>query len=376
MNDDFDVELRQRLEGLATVVPVDRAGGLVPVAPSMRPGRLTRRLASRLLIPAVLVALVAAVFGSGAGQRPTATLGASPAPNTPSPLADGPVVTTDVDGDFELTVRSTQARYRRDEPLNVEGSLTYHGAQASVDICTDSAPMLFGIREKILGGIDLQPVSRLMFDHSMLARDVPLTKPFAKSGGFSGDDPNAASFRAFFADPVLRLPVGTWHMYAVSRSCSPGPLNFQLEAEIEISVDEPPTTTPGPPSADSTATVEVQLRTAAAPNTTGECLAARLEGTLAASVTTGLGVHEELPAIMPRSGGVVVDVLWPFGWSAHRSGDDILLIDDTGRIVARTGDVVAFAGGFTSRPTGSPGASTVVDGPFAVCGRPVSSPST
>ena len=95
---------------------------------------------------------------------------------------------------------------------------------------------MFGIRERVFGGINLTPASDLMFDHSTLTRDVPLTKPFAKSGEFSGDDPAAPSFRAFFADPILRLPAGTWHIYALAASCSPAPLHFDLEAEIEIAV--------------------------------------------------------------------------------------------------------------------------------------------
>jgi hypothetical protein len=244
MTDEFDVELRQRLDGLAVAVPVDRSGGLVPVAPSMKLGRVARRFASGLLVPVALVALLAVILGPGVGKRPTMT----PAPSESSKVDDGPVETTDLDGAFELTLRSAHARYGAGEPIDVEASLTYHGPGATVDICTDSGPIQFGIREKVLGGITLEPVSRLMFDHSTLTRDVALIKPFMKSGGFSGDDPAAPSFQAFFADPILRLPQGTWHIYSVAASCSPAPLHFELEAEIEISVDDAPATTPSPPA--------------------------------------------------------------------------------------------------------------------------------
>ena len=45
-------------------------------------------------------------------------------------------------------------------------------------------------------------------------RLVPVAVPFRKTGGFSADDPNADFYRAFFADPVLRLPAGRWQVTA------------------------------------------------------------------------------------------------------------------------------------------------------------------
>jgi hypothetical protein len=39
-------------------------------------------------------------------------------------------------------------------------------------------------------------------------RGQVLAMPFAKSGGFSADDPHAAFWRQYFADPALRLPTG------------------------------------------------------------------------------------------------------------------------------------------------------------------------
>jgi hypothetical protein len=44
------------------------------------------------------------------------------------------------------------------------------------------------------------------------------------------------------------------------------------------------------------------------------------------------------------------DVIWPFGWTAWREGEEIALFDDIGNVVARTGDRAAFGGGFVERP--------------------------
>ena len=237
MTDEFDVELRRRLGGLAAAAPVDGSGGLARVASGVSPGRAARRLAPGLLVPAVLVVVIGGALLVGAGQQPKGTAATSQS-LLPTRPANGPVTTTHVDGFFELTIRSEHDRYAAGDPIVVEASLMYHGPDATVEICHDrGGPIMFGIREKIFGAIELAPASQLMFDHGTLTRDVPLTKAFAKSGGYPSDDPAAPSFRAFFADPILRLPPGTWHVYAVAASCSPGPLHFELNAEIEIVVD-------------------------------------------------------------------------------------------------------------------------------------------
>lgn len=139
---------------------------------------------------------------------------------------------------------------------------------------------------------------------------------------------------------------------------------FAVSAEIEIVV--------GAALADAPeqASTPIDLRTAAVPNTSGECLTARLEGTLAPTVTTGLGFRYPLDQLArpPLGSPVVVDVIWPLGWKAYRSDGEIVLFDDAGAFVARTGDRVAFGGGFVG-PADAPSASAalVVEG-FEVCG--------
>jgi len=357
MNEDLDVELRRRLEGLAASVPVNAAGELARVASGVKPGRAARLAPSGALLAVAVAAILVAALSGGVGQRP-ATTGAATS-ESPGP-ENGPVTTTAVDGAFELAIRSARGRYQALEPIDVEASLTYHGPEAEVTICDDGGPIGFGVREKVLGGINLEPVSQLMIDHTTLLREVPLTKPFMKSGGFSGDDPAAASFRAFFADPVLRLTPGTWQIYAAAASCSPAPLHFTLNAQVEISVDGTPATAPSTPSTRSPAGTAMQIRTAAKPNTSGECMAARIDGALVSNPTTGLGIETSFGA---------VDVIWPFGWTAWRNGRDVALYDEAGSFIARIGDLVAFSGGMTSRPTGPPDASMMVEDAFAVCGE-------
>jgi hypothetical protein len=41
-----------------------------------------------------------------------------------------------------------------------------------------------------------------------------LRQPYVKSVGWSNDDPDAALYRAFAADPKLHLPPGRWRVTA------------------------------------------------------------------------------------------------------------------------------------------------------------------
>lgn len=160
-------------------------------------------------------------------------------------LATNTTLATDVDGDFSLTLQSDKARYLPDEPIDVTATLAFLGKDPSIEISHDSeGPVLFGIQEKVFGAIDVGTMSRLMCDRSVLERDHPVTESFKKSGGFSGDDPDAAVFEAWIKDPVFRLPRGTWHISAVSASpCLSAAPAFSLRAEIVIVVDDDPAAT-------------------------------------------------------------------------------------------------------------------------------------
>ena len=79
-----------------------------------------------------------------------------------------------------------------------------------------SGLIAFGVEQ--LGG-DLQNGPVWTADchaYSVDARNPP-TQIFTKSGGFSGDDPNADFWHNFFADPELHLPPGEWLLTAEAR---------------------------------------------------------------------------------------------------------------------------------------------------------------
>ena len=79
----------------------------------------------------------------------------------------------------------------------------------------------------------------------------------------------------------------------------------------------------------------VHLQTQPSPHPGEACEAARIGGVLTADADWGLGL---------KSYSTVDGVLWPFGYSARREPVGIVLVDRSGRIVAREGDRIAMAG--------------------------------
>lgn len=248
---DLDTDLSNRLSRLAAAVPTVR-GQLDPVHRSAVTVRQSVRLAWITPLVVIVVAIVGVSALNGPVSQPTPGATPSPGPSATSAAAERqPPVAVDRDGDFELILRAGKPLYAPNEPIDVSASLTYRGTPGSVEISTDSGgPIMFGIRERVYGEIRLGGLSLLTCKRSTLTRDEPVVAPFKKSGSFDGEHPQADQFRAFFEDPQLRLPEGTWHLYAVSGGpCLGTEPQFQLNTEIEIVVDDDPTATPGHPSA-------------------------------------------------------------------------------------------------------------------------------
>lgn len=197
--------------------------------------------------------------GGCAGQkyelRAELTIEVAPGAPLPTQVAAGEGPTSlDRDGAFSLELHASKARYAPNEAIDVAGTLLFDGPNESIEFRHDSSgPIMFGIRERVFGEIDVGWISILMWDRTILQRSVPYARPFAKGGGLMGDHPDEAIHRAWLEDPVLRLPEGTWHLYAVAGgelldgdSITGG---FSLTAEIEIVVDDDPAATPGHPPA-------------------------------------------------------------------------------------------------------------------------------
>ena len=240
MTTPLERDLAERLERLAAAVPV-RAGQLDPVhASAVRARQQLRLLWLTPLVALVAVALIGGLVGSGALN-----------------LGNGRLSATTRVGDFVLTFTSAKATYAQGEAIDLSASLTYDGPDPAVRIAhAHLTPLGFGIVEPI-NGVRLSPGWRLSCELEDLTKGIPLERGFRKSGGDSTSNPN---FIPFMNDPQLKLPVGTWHAYAVAEfglgECG-GP-SVSIRADLTIEVVDRVTVSPLP-----TATADVGVATPA-----------------------------------------------------------------------------------------------------------------
>lgn len=253
---DLERDLKSRLSRLADAVPVGR-GHLDPVHRTAVAARHDVRLA--WLTPLVVLVVGGLLVGlTKLGQ---------PAPGA-SAVA-GPIEATDTKGAFSLTITSAKAVYRPDEPIDVAASLTFAGPDLLVRIThglgVNGGPLGFGVVEPVdvpgVGLIQLGGGYRLACTTSTLPQDAPIGAPYSKGGSPLLDPPDGPTFeqlQAYMSDRVLRLPAGTWHVYAIAEfatgNCAPGMAGserYSLRSEIVVVVADDPSATPGPPQPTS-----------------------------------------------------------------------------------------------------------------------------
>jgi hypothetical protein len=241
MSDELDAALRTRLTRLAEAVPVDRPGRVrsTAVMPRSRGGSIVGVFA--VVVALLVIALVGTSFGGG----PTV----SPVPSAPIASADGPVVGSDSDESFRLTLRASKSRYAPDEPIDAVAELEYLGPEASIEVASDFGVPTFLV-EEVGGDRAIHSTSLLICEKQRrFDRQNPVVVAWKKSGvawNESGRGSADEAFdRAYFnvidgdRDPVLRLPAGTWRLLAIAgfaEGSSCAGTHHGLSAEITVTV--------------------------------------------------------------------------------------------------------------------------------------------
>jgi hypothetical protein len=142
---------------------------------------------------------------------------AVPAPSSPrAPTAVVPgnaVQAVAAQGRFQLTFTLRKVVWRTDEAIDGEARLGLAGGPDVGVGGSGGGLMAFDFAEvggnRVLGSAmtaDCRPYT--------LSAVQPASTGLTKSGGWSEDDPNAAFYRAFFADPLIHLPAGDWDVTA------------------------------------------------------------------------------------------------------------------------------------------------------------------
>ena len=150
-----------------------------------------------------LAALVLVATGCGVSPSPDASANSSE-----------PILVEGGDAGFLLAMQVGSGVFNAGAPIDIAAQLTWTGAAPSATIWgSGGGPVSFGLKQ-LDGDLELGPAMTADCRAHEFARGVPVQIPYRKSGGFSADDKNAEFYRAFFADPVLRLPAGQWRVTA------------------------------------------------------------------------------------------------------------------------------------------------------------------
>ncbi|MEW6223624.1 MAG: hypothetical protein AB1627_03250 [Chloroflexota bacterium] len=177
----------------------------------------------------MLIALVIAACG---GPAPSST--PAPTPSASAAVASA----TDIEGRFVLTFELPRTTFTTADAITATATLgTTDGLDAGI-VASGGGPLGFSFTE--VGG-----TRRMGFAMTAdcvrytVGAEAPITSGIRKSGGWGAEDPNAAFYEQFFADPEVHLPPGTWDITAVASfaegTC--GGVERNLTATIRVTVN-------------------------------------------------------------------------------------------------------------------------------------------
>jgi hypothetical protein len=166
--------------------------------------------------------------------------GATPPPAQPTaaPL-QLPIQAQAADAEFRLVLRADGARHPVGAPIALVTELHYIGPLPQVQLAGSGSGLVIVSMSQLDGPLEIGGAATADCQRYVIGPGLPMVRPYVKNGGWDGDDPNAAFYRAFFADPLLRLPRGTWRVIATTEffvgDC-PGP-SHKLDATLELVVE-------------------------------------------------------------------------------------------------------------------------------------------
>jgi hypothetical protein len=170
---------------------------------------------------------------------------------SPAASPGAPVVGTAEDANFRLVLTTPRSTYTTNDAIEPVATVTFLGPNATETMFHAMYPIGFRIEEvggvrNMGGGMDQPCIS------TELAKGASDVVPFGKAG--SPDDPKAGFDIAWYQDPVLRLPVGTWriiaHLDIQLGKCGGEPHQLTVENLVHVVAGDtaPPTPSPVPTS--------------------------------------------------------------------------------------------------------------------------------
>lgn len=178
-----------------------------------------------------------ALFVAGCLAAPTPTpLGPDELPGPSNPeLAAG----TARQGDLALSVTAEPAVVAAGETIGVTATISNEGEDPLVVSGPSSGVVFFSVT-RLEDGLSSGPPA-IEGDCALqaFAPGQPVGYRFKKSGIFTDDDADADFRRAYFRDPELRLPSGTWRIDistagVVGEECRGDPLAIEISLVVTV----------------------------------------------------------------------------------------------------------------------------------------------
>lgn len=116
------------------------------------------------------------------------------------------------DGTFKLSIYTDKKEYKAGEMITCYAIVEYTGDGDGVVIYSANPLMGFALKDdKYFDGT--YAVADVLIS-TEFEKGVPVTFEFSKSGGWSGEDENAAFYEQFYSEKELKLPAGEYEISA------------------------------------------------------------------------------------------------------------------------------------------------------------------
>lgn len=169
---------------------------------------------------------------------------ATAAPSATEPLGSPTPATgtaEEVEGRFRLTFVLPRTTLSPDEAIEGEAVLALVDDELADLGVAGNGPIEFIFME-VGGSREMGPAWDTVCDSARLTAASPIVRSIRKSGGYSDDQPNAEFYRAFFADPLVRLPAGDWDITAVAefmdgRDCATAD-QHSMRATVRVQISD------------------------------------------------------------------------------------------------------------------------------------------
>lgn len=120
-------------------------------------------------------------------------------------------------GWFGLDVSADKSEYAADEPIEIQAKLTYIPGQNDQVVISGFVGPEFAL-EQLDGELELNTGDSVLLcpEPQRLQGDVPLTRSFTAPSSWPPEHPDAGFFERYMYDGQLRLPSGTYRIFAQS----------------------------------------------------------------------------------------------------------------------------------------------------------------